>query len=164
METKFDVKLTTKDMFNFYLYHMYTRASGIFSIVLSLVILYLLVTTYADNSSTQNLFYVVFLLLFLVYSPFSLWLKAKRQVSSPMFKEAIMYQISDSGIKTLQKKESAEIKWEDIMTVKSTGRSLIVYVNKIRAYVLPKNCMGEQYNQVVTMIKKNMEPNKVKLK
>ena len=67
-------------------------------------------------------------------------------------------------ISTMQGDKNALIEWEDLLKVRETKISLLVYTGKRYSFVLPKESMGEQYAKVTELIEKHMDPKKVKLK
>lgn len=164
-EIKVEVKINAGDMYNFFMYHTYSRPSGILSILFGLGMLGLMVYTYGQISIGQSTIYLLFSIFFLVFNPISFYLKAQQQVkASPMFQEPIYYVFNKEGITTMQNKESATVKWEDIQTVQFSKRSIIVYVSRVRANIIPKQAIGDSYADLIDMFKRNLEPSKVKIK
>ena len=53
---------------------------------------------------------------------------------------------------------------EDFTKAVSTGKSVLLYIGRIRAIIFPKECMGEQYEEVLKMIHTHMPPKKVKIR
>ena len=64
----------------------------------------------------------------------------------------------------MQEDKKAVIAWEDMMKVTETKLSLLAYTGKRYSFVLPKECMGGQYEDVVKIIREHMEPQRVKIK
>ena len=46
----------------------------------------------------------------------------------------------------------------------SFEKSVILYLGRVRALILPKVCMGDQYEEAVKMIHTHISPNKVKIR
>jgi hypothetical protein len=164
-EIKVEVKINVGDMYNFFMYHTYSKASGILSVFFGVAMFGLLAYTYGTVTQGQSAIYMLFGIFFLVFNPVSFWARAKKQVKlSPIFQEPIIYIFNKEGITTKQNNESATVKWGDIQKVVSSGRSIIIYVNKVRANIIPKKAIGESYDCLVEMLKNNIEPSKVKVK
>jgi hypothetical protein len=164
-EIKVEVKIKVGDLYNFFMYHTYSRASGIFSAFFGLAMFGLLAYTYGDVTQSQSFLYFLFGLFFLVFNPMNFYARANKQIKTiPTFKEPINYTFNNAGISTIQDKEKATIKWNEVQKVVSTGRSLVIYVSKVRANILPKESIGDNYNALVVLIQKNLEPSKVKFK
>lgn len=165
MEIKVDIKLKVLDMYNFFMYHTYTRFSGILSLIIGIAIAVMLVTTYGEVDTSQSLLYLMFTIFFLVYNPVSYYWKALKQIKTvPIFQNPITYKFDSTGIVTMQNGESAKVEWKDIVKVVSTGRNIVIYLSKVRASILPKEQIGNDYEALVEMIKANVEANNVKIK
>lgn len=165
MEIKLDVKLKVNDMYNFFMYHSYTRASGILSLFFGAAMGILLLLTYQEAPAGQNLLYLMFCIFFLIYNPVAFYFRALKQIkTSPIFQSPITYTFDASGITTMQNSESAKAEWKDVVKVVSTRRSIIIYLGKVRASILPKDCIGDKYDALVEMIKKYVDESKVKIK
>ena len=50
------------------------------------------------------------------------------------------------------------------MRVVSTSKSLVIYITRVRAIILPKEAMGDDYPAVVELISKNVPAKKVKIR
>ncbi len=165
MELKIDVKLKVMDMYNFFMYHTYTKVSGILSIFFGVATAVMLVVTYGEVQSGQSLLYLMFTIFFLVYNPVSYYLRALKQVKTvPIFQNPITYKFDSTGVITTQNGESAKIEWKDVVKIVSTGRSIVIYLSKVRASILPKEQIGQDYETLVKIIKDNVEETKVKIK
>lgn len=164
-EIKVEVKIKVGDMYNFFMYHTYSRVSGILSAFFGLAMFGLLAYTYGEVTQSQSFLYFLFGLFFLVFNPLNFYARAHKQVKTiPTFQETIYYTFKNEGITTKQNNESATVKWSEVQKVVSSGRSIIIYLSKVRANILPKESIGENYNDLVEMIQKNIEPSKVKIK
>lgn len=165
MEVKFDVKMTQKIMYDFLMNHTYKNISGIAGVLFGLAAFVIMAVTWGNVPEWQSAAYLLFGIWFLLYQPVSLYMKAAKQMKlNPAFKKPITYIISEEGITTMQEDKQAQIAWEDMQRVTETKRSLLAYTGKRYSFVLPKECMGEQYETVVEMIRSHMDANRVKIK
>lgn len=165
MEITFDVKMTAADMYNFLLYHSYRNFQGVFGTFLGAAILILAIITYGDVTIGQTALYLAFAVIFLVYTPLTLYMRAKGQVDkNPAFKKPITYVLSAEGIATVQDDQKAQAKWQDIFKVRSTKKNLLLYLSKVNAVVLPKECIGDQYDAVVSCIQENVPKGRVRIR
>lgn len=164
MSIKFDVTMTQKIMYNFLLYHAYNNFSVILGNILGILVAGLGVNMWTEDPGKAVL-NIVLGVAVIVYTPFSLYLSAKKQVKgSDVFKQPITYTISEDGLASSQNDVTTEAKWEAMVKVVSTGKSIIIYTGKNKATILPKEAMGNDYMAVVEMISTHVEPNKVKIK
>ena len=81
---------------------------------------------------------------------------------SEMFKKPLEYEFNETGITVRQDELEAVNEWGEFVKAVSTRESVILYLNRVRALILPKECMGEHYEEVMKMIHTHMPPSKVK--
>ena len=108
--------------------------------------------------------YVIFCAVVLLYQPVSLWLRAQKQALLPVFKEPLHYKMTEEGVEVSQKETQQFQKWEDMYRAVSTGKSLILYTDKIHASIFPRKDLGEKQSAVIAMISSHMEPGKVQIR
>ena len=72
--------------------------------------------------------------------------------------------MTEDGITVRQDGVEATNKWDEFAKVISTKKIVVVYVNRVRALIFPRECMGEQYGAVVEMIRTHMPAKRVKIK
>ena len=58
----------------------------------------------------------------------------------------------------------AQAKWSDIYKVRKTKKSLLLYLNKVNAVILPIESMGVQYDEVAACIREHIPENRVRIK
>lgn len=165
MTVKFKVKMTDKIMYNFLLYHNYTSMTGLVGTILGVLLLGVAVAKgTAGDMQTAILFFAISVFV-LMSTPMTLKATAKNQVkNTPMFQEPLEYEISEKGIMVSQNEESALNEWKDFAKVVSTSNSLILYITRVRAIILPREAMGDDYMKVVEMISKNVPAKRVKIR
>ena len=135
-----DIKIGTKDMFYYFMHHNYASFSGLFGLFISFGALILLIVRFGQYDIPAKCLLLLVALLFTVIQPLQLLLKAAAQIkSTPMFWEPIRYTFREDGLELSQKDQSGVIDWAQIMKVVDTGRYLIIYITKMRAYIFPKN-------------------------
>lgn len=165
MAVKFDVKMTAKAMFDFSLHTTYTSFNGIAGIVLGGAGLIRTIQYMADGNLTGATPYLLIAIFFLIGSPVAIWMRSAEQVlKTPMFQKPITYEFSEEGVTVSQGEESVLNKWGDFQKAISTNKSIILYVTKVRAIILPKKDMGEKYQAALQMIFTHMDPKCVKIR
>lgn len=165
MSVKINVNMTQEYMFDFMLYHNYTHASGLISALVGILAL---------GSSIQYLlagniqYFCIWLLcafVLLFINPSTMKSRAKAQVeNSEGFKKPLEYELVQEGIIVRQEEQEVKIAWEEITKVVSTGKSILLYMGRVRALIFPKKCMGEQYEAVLKMIYTYVSPKNVKIR
>lgn len=164
MKATFDVKMNQKVMYNFLMHHTYSGFSGFFSTAVGIAILVLFFVTLGEEDPTKSVVYAIFGVLFLIYLPGSLFMKAVQQVKlNPVYKKPLTYTIDENGITSQQDDQKAEVKWENLLKIRETRLSLLIYTGKAYCFVLPKEAMGSQVSTVKTLIRENVDPGKVKM-
>lgn len=165
MSIKIQVKMTEKYMTDFMFYHNYTSASGIMALLAGLLSAAVAIQGFINGNMQNGLVWTLCTILFLVVNPHTLKSRAKAQVqNSEMFKKPLEYEFTDEGITVRQDEMEATTKWDEIAKAVSTNQSVILYLNRVRALIFPKECMGEQYVEVLKMIHTHMPPKRVKIR
>ena len=165
MAVKFDVKMTRNAMFDFMLYTSYTSFSGISGVVLGGAGAFLAVQKIASGDFTAAVPFLLVAIFFLIGNPFNMWTRAAEQVlKTPMFQKPITYEMTEEGVVISQDDQEVLNEWVNFQKAISTNKSLILYVTKVRAIILPKESLGEQYAAAVQMISTHMHPKKVKIR
>ena len=165
MSIKFEVKMTVSAMYNFMIHHTYTSISGILGTVLGIVSLYLGAKDISEGYMQTGMAFLAIGILFVFINPILLWNKSRKQVKlSPMFQKPIEYELTDSEIIIRQDEEESALPWEAVTKVVGTSQSLIIYFSRVRAFILPKKDIGDNYNKVVELLFTKVGTKKVKLR
>ena len=162
---KFDVKMTEKAMYDFLLYHTYTKVSGMVGVIFGFLMFLFGVKQVAEGQAETSVFFFFLAFFFLVFTPVILRKRAKEQVKhTPMFQEPIHYELTDKGVAVSQGEQKTLNKWKDFERAVATNQSIILYVTRMRALIFPRKDLGEQYTAAVQMISTHMPPKKVKIR
>jgi len=165
MSVKFQVQMTDKYMYDFMLYHNYTHASGLMSAIAGVLCFAVFLTKVTGGEMQSSIVWLMCAILMLVINPQNMKSRAKMQVkNTPMFQKPLEYELGDEGITVRQEEAETIVPWEEVTKAVSTGKSVLLYMGRIRAIILPKECMGEQYEEVLKMIHTHMPPKKVKIR
>ena len=165
MSIKIQVKMTEKYMTDFMFYHNYTSASGIMALLAGLLSVAVAIQGFVNQNMQNGLIWTMCAILFLVVNPHTLKSRAKAQVqNSEMFKKPLEYEFTEEGITVRQDEMEATTKWDEIAKAVSTSQSVILYLNRVRALIFPKECLGEQYVEVLKVIHTHMPPKRVKIR
>lgn len=133
------VKVTEKDLFHFFLYHNYTRPSGILTGILGLVALVALPIAIGKDLFTGLLFGVL-AFSFLLQPLVSFFLKSRSQVKhNPVFSREMAFTVVEEGIHIDQHQSSQTLKWEQVVKVAESKKMILLYVSKVQAFLIPKH-------------------------
>lgn len=140
-EEKITVRMTDIYLFDFTLYHTYSKLAGFLTNIL------------------------VAAIVFIVYTPLLLKYRSKKQV-----KRIERYHVpnemtfNDEGIQVefADKKETYE--WEQIQKVVTTPKTIGFYYETEKTLIVPKPDFGDKFVPILTLATKKLEPARVHLR
>lgn len=160
-----DVKMTFKDMYRFNLYHVYHNSQGILSIVLALMLVMISVMTWGDTNVVYNILYVAAAVLLVIYVPFTLHGKVKKQIKkAECYQNPIHYTFDETGITTSFDDQSVTMPWKQLYKIVSTKHMVLLYGGRIRANVVPRDQLGDSYDALYELAKAHMDSYRFKMK
>ena len=165
MSVKFSVQMNQKYMYDFFLYNTYTKITGIMTPILGVIALLMSIRTWITSGFTMAMPTMLIAVLFLVINPMTTKSSAKMQVkNTPMFQKPLEYELDGNGITIRQDDAQALNKWDEIAKIVSTKKCVLVYMNRVRALVLPKECMGEQYEAAIEIMRTHVPAKKMRIR
>lgn len=167
MNLEFDVKMTTKDLYKYNLRNAYTSMQGILSIICSALVVFVFIWKFDSLTLVYKLLFVVLALAFLAYIPIALYLRSKQVVSNTdVFKEPLTFVLTDENIniKSPLATEDDEtiLPWEDIYKVVKTGSMILIYTNRVSAYIIPREQIGDVESKLIETLKDKVESFKLR--
>ena len=164
-EIKFSVQMKVSYMFDFLYWHSYHGMTGVINYALSIAGVAALIAGFGKGNTVVTVMLVVLALLFTVINPLSLLYKAARQVKrAPMFQKPLYYCFDAKGFTISQESSSDSAKWEDIIFIRETGKTIILYMGAANAIVLPKKDCGDQLSGLKELIRTKLPEMAKKLK
>lgn len=164
MSVKFQVQMNEKYMYDFMKYHNYTSASGIINVVAGLLCLATFIVKIAKGDIQASI-WLICAIVFLVVDPYSIKTRAKKQVNhTEMFQKPLEYEVTSEGVIVRQEDQEVLSTWDTFTKAVATGKSVLLYMGRVRAIILPKECIGEQYEELVKMLYQYMPIKKVRVK
>ncbi len=166
MKVSFDIKLTVKDLYKFNIMQAYKGMQGFLSILLPILVFAYAVSSFGKVSFGSSMVYVGLGIMFLLYVPLSLWTRVKKIMNDPnnAISKTLHYDFEEDIIRVSVEDENVEFKWENIFQMKSTKDMVLVYTNRINAYILPKEQLGESYAPLSELAQKKLEKYRIKMK
>jgi len=152
-----DVKITAGDLYDYMLMHTYNSAAGLIGSAFGAVLI-----IYALGK--QEWLFLALGIVMLVYLPWTLFMKSRRQALSPIFQEPLHYLLDEEGLTVSQGEEEGKMVWGDMYKAMSTNRSIILYTSPVNATIFPKRDLGDKKMAVIEMISTHMPPAKVKIR
>ena len=162
----FSTKISEQDLYRYNIHHAYTSSQGIFSIIVSVLLLAAWIMQFQKLSSLYMILYPVIAILFLVYIPFNLKLKVKQQMMQDVFAYPLTYTFKESGVEISSPttEEAAVLPWEYIYKASTWKDYLLIYTNRVNAYIIPKADIENMYGDVVDYIKNHVEDYRFNIK
>lgn len=161
----FDVKVRTKDLYGFTLYHAYAGIFGKMWLIISLGALIGFFAT-IGNVTTQYSIALLFIgLLFTVINPVHLYYKCAMRMkkTKEAYEKPFKYQCSKNGILLMQGEDSVHYKWDMIFQFVNTKKAIYMMSDPVHACIIPKEQLGNQAQEFIEYVK-NTVPASVRKK
>lgn len=155
-ELHFEVKLTAKDLWQFTMYHAYQGMSGIFAAIFTIAAVILILVRWSVLVDFQKILLVVCLLLFTVWQPGMLYVKARKQAKTPFMQSPMHLTFGEEGLLVQQGEQEISFTWEQIGRVDRKKTMAIVYMDRVHAYLLPDSVMGQEKEAFYDLMKANL--------
>lgn len=149
----FHNQLTAKDLWGFSLYHSNRGYLGIFNLLFTLAAVFLLLTQWGTFTAAYRALLIVCALLFTVWQPFQLYLKSGKQAKTKAVQEPMDMTFSEEGIRICQLDQEVMVLWEQVARIENVKGMLIIYTDRIHAYLLPERVIGEQKEALYALLK-----------
>lgn len=159
---EFQVHMTANDLWHFSLYHANRGYLGFFNLLFTLAAVFLLITTWDQNTVPYRVLLAALALLFPVWQPFQLYLKAKRQASLEVMKIPVHFVFEKSGLRIEQGEQIQELTWDQVGRVEGNRRMLMIYMDRIHAFLLPETAMNGQRAEFCQLLKEVLPKEKRK--
>jgi hypothetical protein len=156
------VELKAKNLWKFSMYHSYRGLLGAFNIIFSAAAIFLLFYKWSAYSVPYRILLIVCALMFTVWQPGILYLKACKQARTPKILTPMTLSFAEEGILVTQADDELELYWDNINRVERVWDMLIVYMDRVHAYLLPDSIMGERKDALISLIKEEMPPERRK--
>ena len=164
-QIKFSVQMKTAYMFDFLYWHSYHGITGIINYALSFAGIAALIAGFGKGNAMVTVMLVALAALFTVINPLSLLYKAARQVKkSPLFAKPLQYAFDADGFSVSQEEKTDFAKWEAVVFIRETGKSVILYLGAANALILPKKDIGNQLADLKELLREALPQQAKKLK
>jgi type IV secretory pathway VirB2 component (pilin) len=158
MKVSFDVQLTSKDLFRFNMYQTYTTTQGPVSIILAILVFVMAGTSIRSGAVDYGVLYIVVGIVFLAYIPLTLWTRAKQTMKkNEVLAGVLHYTVSAEGIEVSQKDDTGMLGWKEIYKMISTKSQVLIYSSRVNAYIIPREQLGNQYEDLKVIAKEQLE-------
>ena len=166
---KITVEMTESALFDFFLYHAYSKFNGFLINILGFAVFILGVYSYVTNriDGLTCFLFVIFSVLFLGSTPLQLKFKVKKAMrEEEVYRTPMEFTFTDlKGIKVDQADSSKLYLWKDVARAAVTPKTIAIYVGKDQALIIPKQCFGSKFLIIYQIIARNIaisRPPKIK--
>ncbi|MBO5657322.1 MAG: YcxB family protein, partial [Agathobacter sp.] len=99
------------------------------------------------------------------YMPISLYLRSKAAFKkNKALANPLHFEFTEENIKVSQGEQSVELKWENVYKFVPSKNALLLYTNRVHAYILPKEQIGEQMSGLVQLAQKKLDGVRCRIK
>lgn len=167
MEEKIQVQLTGDTLYDFMLYHTYSKFSGFLTNILGAAVVFLgiIMTVQGKASLMQLIFYITAGIIFIVYTPVMTKMRANAAVKKdPQYEGASQYTFGEEGITVMHKEHEKKYTWDSISKVVATPKTIGFYYGEAEALIVPKTDFGNQFMPVMTIVTQHVSRDRVKIR
>lgn len=167
MNLEFDVKMTTKDLYKYNMRNAYTSMQGILSIICSALVVFVFIWKFDSLTLLYKALFVVLAIAFLAYIPISLYIRSKQIVATTdVFKEPLTFIFEDEAINlkspVATEDDETILPWEDIYRVVRTKSLILIYTNRVSAYIIPREQIADKEEEIITTLKDKVDSFKLR--
>ena len=139
---RFHIQMQAKDLWKFSMYHANKGYLGVFNVLFTLASLYLLVTKWGETGTAYRLLLLVCVMMFTVWQPGILFLKALKQAGNERLKTVMDMAFDGEGFTVSQGEQSMKVTWDEVTQVVRIPGIYILYMSRIRAYLISDQVLG----------------------
>lgn len=164
---KMTVHMTKEALYDFLLFHAYSKFSGFLINILGLAIAFMGIIMYSTGKTGTMgvVFYLVAAAIFLGSTPFQLKMRAKKQVEvNEEYCNPVEYAFSEEGIAVEIKDKKKEYTWDEIKRAVVTPKTIGIYYEEDMAMILPKEQFGDQFVDIFTIIATQLGQSRVRMR
>ena len=159
---RFEMRLTTEDFWKFSMHYSMSGPKGIFNILFTVAAVFLLITRWGTLSEGYRVMLVICALIFTVWQPLLLLNKARKQAKSPAMQNPMILTFSQEGLLVEQNEQHVQFSWEQMGCMERTSSLVILYMDRVHAYLLPKRILGEREEALYKMARVYLKAHQLK--
>ena len=166
MKINLDIKLSVQDLYYFNLKQAYKGMQGFLSVLLPLLALGYAYFSFGQVGIGYTLMYLGLAVLFFVYVPVSLYLRAQKVMKDEnnAISKTLSYEFREDAIQVSVEEEQVEFSWENIYRMVSNKKYIFIYTNRINAYILPMGQVGEAYGELSKLAHSKLPKYRIQMK
>lgn len=156
--------VTTKEEFEFAVYHTYTSFAGYTGVLISICAIVAFFRTLGKVDSFTSLVLLFCAFLFILVKPVTLYFHSKKKVKEEKNLGAIQYEFGDYVFSARQGERSMTVTYESLYKVRESFSSILIYTEKHHALILPKPALGANYESLKKILRNKAKNASVRLR
>ena len=135
-----DVKPSARDTYGFMFYHTYMNLMGVFAVLVGIAAIVMVVISVMDKEIFQIILFSLAALIFIVNSPISLYMRAKKYAKSCELPENhTVYRFSDTGFDVQRGEDTYKaFEYKQISKIHEGRTGFYIYFAKSSAFLVTK--------------------------
>ena len=166
MEEKITVTMTPVFLYDFLLYHTYSKLSGFLTNVLGMAVGFMgiIMLIMGRIQPYQLIFYLVAAVIFVAYTPLLIRHRAKKQVEQiERYRQPGTVTFSpEEGITFAYADKEEKYAWDSLIRVVTTPKTMGFYYGENDALIIPKQDFKDRFVPIMTMVTQHMKPGSVR--
>ncbi len=161
-EFHFYIQLNAGDLWLFSMYYSNRGYMGLFNVIFTVAAIILIFLRWDSFTFFYRWLLAFCATLFPVWQPLLLFTKARRQAVTGSVKDPEYITVSNDGIKVEQTGESVELNWDDVAKIQSLFGLIMIYTDRIHAFLLPGRYVGDAREPLYDIFRNNLPKSKLK--
>lgn len=161
--SKITVRMTKETLYDFLLYHAYSKFNGFMANILGFAIVFMGIFSYVSGKTSVVglICFIAAAVLFIAYTPLLLYRRAGQQIKvNPEYCGPVEYTFSDEdGILAQWEDGERRIEWRQVQRAVVAPKTIGVYYGKDDALILPKKDFGDEFLPIYQMIVRHLAEN-----
>lgn len=159
MDLKFKYQTKPVDVWQVFMYNVYSSFTGIVNVMCIISSFILLVSLWKTAPDWMKYVLLLFCALFTVIQPLVLYGRAKKQLTENNPEVEISF--DNKGIHIESEGKAQSKKWNDVFYAIVKPTLIIIYTDNQHGYIISNRVTGSSRNELVKILKDNMK-NRVK--
>lgn len=155
------VKIQPKEIFIYSMYNFWIGIRGIAAIILSILVI-IAAAASEERLGTQVTNLVILGVIALMgLQIYVIWKQSKHTAGDSKTGSEIVFHIGSEGIRARQANNRGEISWDQLIKVKKIGNIYTLYLDRDKAYLIPKRIFKGSEEQIfLSALTKNLPQEK----
>lgn len=151
MELHYEYTTKASDLWQVSMYYVYSSFMAIVNVIAIISAVVLMITYYSGAGPVLKGLMIMYLLMFTVIQPLSIYFRAKRQTAGHEKKLELTF--SDGGIEVCCGGEVQTKKWNEIRSFLVKPTLVVIYTGSAEGYILTNGVLGNTRSQLIELLK-----------